>query len=327
VTVLRDLITAIPSRTEFLPVPWPEGLAPVAVDPQNDGTGPLPKVKTVVMPWTAAEALATSRVLTPGRDSTDYTHYTHNFEAFAPKISHDAPAWEAQDLGAFWLSQVGDETALVLKSSLHMSQDGPDLPVADLFRQVIAETGCELIITTGTAGGVGATTLLGDVIVGDYVHFDCTETFKAQPWARASYKTSEVPKPVQLSTAVQKLIPVNASRLPNGGGSVITGDILTTDFFAFDDVENHYGLRTANRWARAVEMGDAVLGMVIAGLDASAPKWLAIRNASDPEIPQLATLAAEDTDAGTIYTDWGFTTTIASALVCWAYIAATKEPS
>lgn len=37
-------------------------------------------------------------------------------------------------------------------------------------------------------------------------------------------------------------------------------DVVTTDFFAYDDTENTFGLQS---FGAAVEMGDAVLGMVI----------------------------------------------------------------
>ncbi len=46
-------------------------------------------------------------------------------------------------------------------------------------------------------------------------------------------------------------------------------DIVTTDFFAFDDSADTFGLQ--GRGA-AVEMGDAVLGMVVGQLGAAAPE-------------------------------------------------------
>jgi hypothetical protein len=58
-------------------------------------------------------------------------------------------------------------------------------------------------------------------------------------------------------------------------------EVVTTDFFAFDDTSNTFGLQGLGA---AVEMGDAVLGMVIEQLGPSAPRWIAVRNASDPEI-------------------------------------------
>jgi len=59
--------------------------------------------------------------------------------------------------------------------------------------------------------------------------------------------------------------------------------ILTTDFFEFGN--SHNGLEAEGC---GVEMGDAVLGLVIEEMKAagapSVPAWLVIRNASDPQI-------------------------------------------
>ena len=38
----------------------------------------------------------------------------------------------------------------------------PESPVAKLWKQIITKTECKLIITTGTAGGIGAEGELGD---------------------------------------------------------------------------------------------------------------------------------------------------------------------
>jgi nucleoside phosphorylase len=202
---------------------------------------------------------------------------------------------------------------------LHPAYDGPQLPLADLWQQIAVETGAKLLITHGTAGGVGATTLLGDVVVADYVQWYCTGEFKDEPWAKERFKTSDLPTPKHLSTAVRDLIPVNNKRLPSGGNSVITGDTLTTDGFDFDTADDHYGLRAFNRYARAVEMDDGALGLAMQRMGASAPQWKSIRNASDPG--NLAgSLSAARKTAEQIYSEWGFTTTLASALVAWAYL-------
>jgi nucleoside phosphorylase len=54
---------------------------------------------------------------------------------------------------------------MCFKSELHLSQDGPKMPIAALWRQLIAEVKPKLVITTGTAGGIGAGVELGDVVV------------------------------------------------------------------------------------------------------------------------------------------------------------------
>ena len=95
-------------------------------------------------------------------------------------------------------------------------------------------------------------------------------------------------------------------------------DVVTTDFFAFDDSSNTFGLQSLGA---AVEMGDAVLGMVISVLGAKAPKWAAIRNASDPQIDDSGLTLKEAADkAGQIYEKYGYWTTIPSAIACWATV-------
>lgn len=93
------------------------------------------------------------------------------------------------------------------------------------------------------------------------------------------------------TTKARKLFAANADHLPTAArlpriyskpaAAAKISDAVTTDFFAFDDSTNSYGL---NGLGTAVEMGDAVLGLVIEKMGASAPRWAAIRNASDPQI-------------------------------------------
>ena len=95
-------------------------------------------------------------------------------------------------------------------------------------------------------------------------------------------------------------------------------DVVTTDFFAFDDTSNTFALQGLGG---AVEMGDAVLGLVTQGLGTAAPLWTAVRNASDPEIDSTGLTEKEAaTKAAQIYERYGYWTTIPSAITCWALI-------
>jgi len=69
------------------------------------------------------------------------------------------------------------------------------------------------------------------------------------------------------------------------------------------------------------EMGDAVLGLVASQLE-SPPRWVAVRNVSDPQIEAVGTLKEQDTIAAQIYKGFGRWSTVCSAIVCWALIAA-----
>jgi hypothetical protein len=70
-------------------------------------------------------------------------------------------------------------------------------------------------------------------------------------------------------------------------------------------------------------MGDAVLGMVGNEMGAEAPPYVFVRNVSDPEIDSTGeTLQQQATMAGDIYKTFGRWSTVCSAIVCWAIIAA-----
>ena len=98
----------------------------------------------------------------------------------------------------------------------------------------------------------------------------------------------------------------SSARIPAGNPARIwTGtQVITTDFFAFDDTTDFYGLRAADPAARAVEMGDAVLGLVATTDLADPPPWVIIRNASDPQMTG-GDIATEKKQAAAIYEQYG----------------------
>jgi hypothetical protein len=329
-----SLFAAAPAAAPVLsPIPWPAQLAPRAAAPPDHGEdAPLPHADVLVVTWTTAEARALADVLTPGVFSTAWRRYTDRFHSFyEPRLDPHAPARASGCLGRYWLSEIGARTVLCFKSDLHLSQDGPALPVRDLWKQIIEQCAPKLVISTGTAGAVGQQVALGDVVITSTVRFDCQKTFKDEPFAHAIYSGGAVSATAQQQLAEQTLIPVNAARLPAGGPApriVLDADghvaahVLTTDFFAFDNGSDHYGLRAYDADARAVEMGDAVLGLVATEDLAHPPAWLIVRNASDPQIEGDATLRAQASEAAGIYERYGYWTTVGSAIACWAEVVA-----
>jgi len=313
------------------PIPWPRGKEPqpAPLHPQPPPTKALPKCDYVVVTWTTEEAKALADTLTPGFPSkTAWYDYTHNFETeFVPLIRPGAPAVaDSHRLGSYFLTTIAGKRVLCFKSELHMSQDGPKLPIAKLWQQLIAEVQPKLVITTGTAGGIGPAMELGDVVVARVVRFDCAAKFKNAPFHNSSYACSKL-KTTSVAAA-QRLFAANAGHLPPASRAprivthVLPGvkplDVVTTDFFAFDDTANQFGLQGLGA---AVEMGDAVLGMVIQDLAGAAPKWVAVRNASDPQIKSTGLTPKEAArKAAQIYERFGYWTTIPSAIACWATI-------
>lgn len=325
--------SAAQPRTRLAPIPWPSGLAPtVEQAPLPVPDDPLPSSDVLVVTWTVAESQALADVLTPGHATTQWQTYRHNFDStFKPELRPGAPALESDCLGIYARCTIGDRHVLCMKSDLHLSQDGAKLPVRAFWKQIIEESGAKLVISTGTAGGIGASIVLGDVVVTKHVRFDCQRTFRDVPFAKSSFTDTNPlgSTSSRFGLAQGALMAANDSRLPAGPrrpeilASTVAApvDVLTTDFFAFDDTEDSFGLRAYDRQARAVEMGDAVLGLVATEDLTDPPAWMIVRNASDPQMAKLASREAEAREAAAIYEKYGYWTTIGSAITTWAVIA------
>src|SRR6516164_5612459 len=303
------------------PIPWPAGKEPRPA-PLHPAPSPEKSLSTfdyLVVTWTTEEAKSLADALTPGFPSkTGWYAYAHKFQTeYVPLIRRGAPAvQDSHRLGSYFPTFITGKRVLCFKSELHMSQDGPKLPIAKLWQQLIEEVKPRLVITTGTAGGIGADMQLGDVVVSRQVRFDCQAKFKNALFHDSSFKSSRLRTPSL--EAAEKLFAANAGHLPPAGrpprivahaeAGVKLPDVVTTDFFAFDDSTDRFGLQGLGA---AVEMGDAVLGMVVQQLGASAPQWTAVRNASDPQIDSKG-LTAKDaaTKAAQIYEKFGYWTTI-----------------
>src|SRR6266481_6238827 len=176
--------TTATGLSRFTDIPWPKELEPKTDPVARKGTsGRLPQADVLVVTWTVDEGHALSRVLTPGKDSAnDYLSYKHNYVSIAKKMRKGCPALNAKRLGTYWTTSIGGKKVVVFKSDSHMSQDGPQLPNIDVWAQIINEVQPRLVITTGTAGGIGKQFEVGDVVVSPVVRFDCTAKFKSEPF-------------------------------------------------------------------------------------------------------------------------------------------------
>ncbi len=319
--------------SRFTEIPWPKDLAPKTDAQARKGSaGALPKADVLVVTWTVDEGHALSRVLTPGKDSrNDYVSYTHNFNTIAKKMRKGCPALQAGRLGAYWTTRIGDKTVVVFKSDSHMSQDvkvapkpGQTLPNEDVWRQIIGEVSPSLVITTGTAGGIGKECEVGDVVVSPIVTFDCQSWLKSEPFAHTSFKNGAV-KTTHFAAA-RTLFKANAGQLPPDNTrppKIIkaTKDnqaVLTTDLFGFDTSDNHYKLQGLGAVS---EMGDAILGLLASRTNGPKTSWVAVRNVSDPQIKAEGSLQDQAHVAAQIYKGFGRWSSVCSAIVCWALIA------
>ena len=318
--------------SRFTEIPWPKSLAPKTDGVARKGTaGALPKADVLVVTWTVDEGHALSRVLTPGKDSrNDYVAYRHNFARISKKMRKGCPALEAGRLGAYWTASIAGKKVVIFKSDSHLSQDvkkapkaGETLPNEDVWRQIVAEVNPKLVITTGTAGGIGTACEVGDVVVSRIVRFDCQNWLKKEPFAAATYRDGAAR--TKYFSKARVLFKANSDQLPPDNARppkivVATQDaqaVLTTDFFGFDTSDNHWKLQGLGS---VCEMGDAVLGRIRDGM--ATPQWVAVRNVSDPQIKAEGTRKDQAHVAGQIYKGFGRWSSVCSGIVCWALIAA-----
>jgi Phosphorylase superfamily len=323
--------TTATGLSRFTDIPWPSGLAPATFKKlKGKGSSPLPKADVLVVTWTTDEGHALSRVLTPGKDSrNDYLSYTHNFATISRKMRAGCPALEAKRLGAYWMTKIGKKNVVVFKCDSHLSQDTKKLPTGngtlpnyDVWKQIIEEVRPELVITTGTAGGIGKQWEVGDVIVSPIVRFDSEKWLKRAPFHDAHYKDG-TPSAKHFAQA-KKLFKANAGQLPKDNtrppkiaqSRDLPASVMTTDFFGFDTSNNYYKLQGLGDVS---EMGDAVLGLVTSQMT-TPPRWVAVRNVSDPQIKAEGTLKDQATLAAHIYKGFGRWSSVCSAIVCWALI-------
>jgi nucleoside phosphorylase len=354
-----DQLPAEAALAADLGIPFPDGLAPVPqpIEPAPDTSDALPQAEIVVITWTVAEQNALCDVMTPGFGRARWYRYNRNFAAYAPKIRGHAPAANAQRLGSYFPTKIGNHTVLCMKSELHLNQDGistgpgrATLPVKDFFNQIIDEVQPQLIITAGTSGSVKEEFTLGDVVVTRAAKFRCQQEFRNEPFNNQTYKSEwDVPS-TQFAKAEELMArfsdelteppvgPPTGRYTPKGPALQTPANtprirlelesrdmpefhpILTTDYF-------EYGTTTNNLFSEgaAVEMGDAALGLACSERD-NPPDWLVCRNMSDPlingELPTREFHLNEQTMwAVGYYTAYGYYTSVTGALAAWAVIA------
>jgi nucleoside phosphorylase len=348
-----------------LGLPFPDGLAPEPqpIDPVPARDAPLPKADVVVVTWTVAELNALADVLTPGHPRTNWYRYARGFEErYLPQIRENAPSRKAQRMASWFPTKIGSKSVLCMKSELHLNQDGvatgpgtATLPVKDLFRQIIDEAKPQLILTVGTSGGVKHEHDLGDVVVTRAAKFRLADEVAKEPFAGKTYR-SDWAIPTQRFPDAEKLMAKHARELeepdfgpptkrygfdgpllksqPPNAPSIHIDDgesmpkfhpILTTDFFEF-------GTSANNLWTEgcAVEMGDAVLGLVAEELGDAAPDWAIVRNLSDPMINGDLPTKPHKPDMQAHWAVWyyeayGYWTSVMGALATWGIIAGLED--
>jgi hypothetical protein len=357
-----------PARLGSIPFPDPVP-APTPLDPTPGSSDALPRADVVIITWTADEARALAHCFTPGMSFDKwYAYDRHYADHYENLIRPGAPARLAKRLARYMPTTVGQRSVLCVKSELHLNQDGIEdkdahgkglgtatLPVKDLFAQLIDETNASYVLTIGTAGSVVDDFGLGDVVVTRAARFRCQQEFANEPFNHTTYK-SDWDVPAERFAEAETLMATVAPQLaqpPVGPPSPAypeTGSfdpptevtarirqdgtsplgpfwpILTTDYFEYGTTTNRLDAEGAG-----VEMGDAALGLAVSELPAAQrPKWLVVRNMSDPVINGVLPakqyhLNEQTTWAVGFYTAYGYYTSINGAIATWAVIAALPD--
>jgi hypothetical protein len=312
------------SLAGFVDIQWPADVAPMPGSPPAGEA--LPRGDVLIVTWTADEGHALSRVLTPGYDSQrSWRPYRRNFDAIAEGMRPECPARSLGRLGTYWTAKIGKTPITLFKSDSHLSQDGPTLPGTEVWRQIIAETQPGWVITTGAGGGIGPEAEVGDVLVSRFAGFDCHRDFTALHGE--SFASEADPPPDRFGDAARlfsynsKFLPPDNSRAPRivVAPSASTG-VVTTDYFGFDNTDDSYDLQGKGALS---DMDDAVLGLVCRDLGSGAPEYVAVRNVIVPQIDSVGLTLREQTQlASHIYMGYGRWSTVCSAIVCWAIVAA-----
>jgi nucleoside phosphorylase len=309
---------------------------------------PLPKADVVVMTWTMAEWAALDHVFCDYKHdmSVDDVHkrdwrdpwydYSRNYytiyqymETVKQSGQGGAPSLSQQAWGQFRMVEVAGQQVLLIKSGMHLAQDGTALPLRQFVEQICHETEPDLLLSIGTAGGVRTEDALGSALITNQARFLLLDHFQnadfngkqyesswkaSQDWIPAAQKLV-LPVPGHEVLPISPQYPAGACIQPDPPQSrivVVDSPIITTDTFLFGTTEN--GLETVGC---IVEMDDAVIAMVCG----DKTRFGFVRNVSDPVINGELPESVQEAWAAYIYQQCGLYSSYNGALATWAVIA------
>jgi hypothetical protein len=322
--------------------------------------GPADKADVLLICYTTDETRAMSHVMINSRTfETQWYPYGHNFDAIKPKITNGLtqngkPTVLGSGVLAYLLPvQIKNKTVMLCKPELHPARNGKQLPFVDLIQQLVSEVQPKLVITSGTGGAVGTEVLCGDVVITDTALFHTEHTYPAYPGI-VTFKSNPGPKPIvsncpvgtaQMSHASTVMCKLTEPGLQNDFAKLATGktkitfakantpskifvkhvngstemNVLTADYFSIDDSHNSEGLEQIGVMD---DMDDAFVAFAIEQMNTPPhPNWLSVRNASEPQIPYLASVSDMKDQASEVYMTCGYHTSLNGAFACWAVVA------
>jgi nucleoside phosphorylase len=310
-------------------VPWPSGLAPTPVAlgsyaPGETITGALnAQADVLIVLYTEQEISALLDVFTQNNTwgaarRKQWNGYAHNFAHYKP-IIQGAGGDDALEHGLFgYLSAltIGNQSVVLYKTELHPKQNGAKLPFIPVLQQLISELAPKLVLTTGTAGAIGAALNCGDVAICESARFHVESQYPSFPAINAmSASHSQLTNAVTINTKYLDYASMHLTRLslpglnqcytqlqrmpgysfvrksaqaPTiyvAGSSNVPGtqpmDIVSADYLTVDDNHDAEGLQALGTMN---DTDDAFLVYALNQISGPKPAWLSVRNASEPQI-------------------------------------------
>jgi kumamolisin len=320
-----------PVRPTLGAISWPKGLQPQAAPlgkyaPGTAIKGPLSlstKVDALIVLYTDPETSALLDVFTgdstwtPARKKK-WCGYGYHFAKFQPSIQGISgnTALKQGLFGYLSAIKVGSKYVVLYKSELHPKQNGVKLPFVPVLQQLIAEVNPGLVISTGTAGGVGSSLNCGDVAVCTTARFHCRDTYPTEPQINAmsadhaALTSSATVSQQYVKYAAENLtkltvpgleqchaklesksgyafvrVPTSPPAIYSEGTNAVPGSqpmaVVSADYLTVDDNHDSESLQALGTMN---ETDDAFLFYAISRLSGPKPPWVSIRNASEPQI-------------------------------------------
>ncbi|MCR9174143.1 MAG: hypothetical protein NXI10_16715 [bacterium] len=326
-------------------------------------------IDMIIMTWTSAEWAAFAQVMTGRTDTMPYNGYGgsdgpfwkddwaayYNYwddnvlSAGSPSISNTA--WGSCCVVKF--PQNG-KYALLFKSDMHISTDGPTIPLRNMVQQLINDFSPNLILTIGTAGGTSPSDDLGSANITNGGHCQLSGEFSGLNFwfNNTTFQSNWTPKTTYLSKAqdeLSKVVPVTQDWInelyatkkdelidtctgkPYPLSALQNSNIGPSNIpVKLNNVANEQMVLTTNSYVvattdgsydkyAAMEMDDAVIGMVC---NANKIDFGVVRNISDPVQNRELNQTAAGNWGSIIYSAFGFYSSYNGALATWAIAAA-----
>lgn len=321
-----DQAAALAARVQSPAILWPTGLAPTPfrAQPKPTTTTPLPQADVLIVTFNTAEGHALADVLTPGWNLNHWYRYRNGWRQLKNAVQAGAPSLARDQAGRWATAKIGDTTVVLVKSDLHPCTDGEAMPVQALWGQMLDQVQPRLVISTGSAGGLGPEVAAGDVIISRHIRWQPSPDSSSETQAAHAYSSTARLRAGQFTLADRALLPAVSDNLPADRKRRLHIDtsrhrtsVITTSSLA--TAADRATLLPHLHSAKAVDMADAMLGLACAERS-HPPAWVSVRSAHDA---QTDTRKQDEgrREAASAYERLGYWASLSSAIACWSLIA------